>query len=93
MKTQLINNIVNTASNFQPVMADVQSSIVDYLKWFLVVAGGLMALVGFIQFMMSGRQGDSTGKVEGAWLLAAGLGVMGFGAIVALIITAPPAAK
>lgn len=92
MKTE-IYNIAKGATNFQPVFLDVRSSIIDYFSWFLLVAGGLLALVGFIQFMMSGRQGDSQGKVEGAWLLAAGLGLMGFGAIVALIITAPPAAK
>lgn len=92
MKTQIIN-LALQAKSAQPVILDVQSTLSSYFSWFLGMGGGLLALIGLIELIMAGRQGDSQGKISGAWFFVGGLVIIAMTVIVSMIITAPPAAK
>lgn len=59
---------------------DTGSIIVESIQWLITGGGLLMAVWGIVQLTQSGRNNDSTGKMEATWLLIGGILLMAIGA-------------
>lgn len=68
------------------------TKIAEGIAWFIAAGGLLMAVWGIVQLTQSGRQGDSTGKMEGSWLLIGGilLLALGGGTLITGVFANPP---
>ncbi|EGO7986229.1 hypothetical protein FEW53_002356 [Enterococcus faecalis] len=68
------------------------TKIVEGIQWFIAGGGLLMAVWGIVQLTQSGRQGDSSGKMEGSWLLVGGilLLALGGGTLITGVFSNPP---
>lgn len=71
---------------------DAGNKIVSGIQWMITGGGLLMAVWGIVQLVQSGRQGDSTGKMEGSWLIVGGLLLLALGAgtLIAGVFANPP---
>lgn len=68
------------------------AKIVAGIQWFIAGGGLLMTVWGIVQLAQSGRTGDSTGKMEGSWLIVGGLLLMivGGGTLISGVFSNPP---